>query len=159
MTRSAVGRPRGTGPVEVPPPVSSRMKPPPAQPDATPPVVIFDGECGLCARSVRFIESQLGPDPMRLVASASPDGAALLRAHGFPQDGPGSIVVVEHGQAFTKSAALLRIARRLRPPWRWLGLLRVIPRPLRDAAYGLLALHRRRFFAAPACKLPPRRSP
>ena len=51
--------------------------------------------------------------------------------------------------------AALRIARRLAGPWRLLGALVLVPRPLRDLAYGVVARWRHRLFGrADACALP-----
>ncbi len=57
---------------------------------------------------------------------------------------------------FLRSTATLRIARRLTWPWRLAGALLSIPRPLRDAAYGVVAAVRHRI-AGPsnACEIPP----
>lgn len=125
-------------------------------PEGSVPTIIFDGTCGMCARSVRFIEARQGRNPLRLLAAQTAEAAALLQAHGFPPGGAGSIVLVEGDRAWTKSAALLRIAGRLRVPWRWLVVLRIIPRPLRDALYGIVARNRHRWSSKSGCAVGPR---
>jgi predicted DCC family thiol-disulfide oxidoreductase YuxK len=48
-----------------------------------------------------------------------------------------------------RSEALLRAWALLPPPWRWLGLLRAVPQPLRDGVYEWVAARRRRLSLGP----------
>jgi predicted DCC family thiol-disulfide oxidoreductase YuxK len=57
-----------------------------------------------------------------------------------------SVVLIEHGRLHTQSEAALRIARRLRFPWPLIFAFIVVPRPLRDLAYDLIARHRYLWF-------------
>jgi len=109
-------------------------------------LVLFDGPCVLCQRSVRTIARF---DTRRVFTFASLDSAAgrrALEAAGWPAGERSSVVLVEGGAAWTKSEAALRIARRLRFPLSALVVLRVVPRPLRDVAYDWIARHRYRWF-------------
>lgn len=115
--------------------------------EAEPAVVIFDGRCGFCQRSVRFI---LRRDTRRHFVFAprqSEIGQRLLREAGFADAQPNSMVLIEGGRSFVRSTASLRIVRRLGGVWRLLYALVVIPRPVRDAVYGLIALNRHRLSA------------
>ena len=92
----------------------------------------------------------------RFGASQSPEGVALLASHGLNRDATRSIVLIEDGQVYLRSTASLRIAQRLSPPWRWAGVLLWIPRPIRDAAYNVVAAVRIRLAGrANACEIPP----
>jgi predicted DCC family thiol-disulfide oxidoreductase YuxK len=57
-----------------------------------------------------------------------------------------TIVLVEDGRRYERSAAVLRIARQLRAPWPLLFAFIVVPRPLRDWAYDAVARRRYRWF-------------
>lgn len=106
---------------------------------------MFDGRCRTCARSVRFIAAR---DPMGefdFTPSGSETSRAVLAGSGLDAAMPGSLVLVEAGQVFVKSTAALRIAGRLRWPWRLLAALAWVPRPLRDAVYGGIARLRYRW--------------
>jgi predicted DCC family thiol-disulfide oxidoreductase YuxK len=62
--------------------------------------------------------------------------------------------VIERGQFFTKSSATIRLAPHLRSPWNLLGLMVVIPAPLRDLAYEFVAANRYRISRAmPHCRV------
>ena len=111
------------------------------------PVVIFDGACGFCDRMVDFI---LDHDPravFRFASRQSPEGKALLVAHGLPEDGVGSVVLLEGGIAHLESTASLRIARRLEGGFRALYAFSVVPSPLRDAVYRVVSRNRQRLLA------------
>ena len=118
-------------------------------------VVLFDGACDLCNRSVTFV---LDRDPRGRFAFASAQSAVgkeLLARHGLADAAAHGVVLLERGRAYVGSSAALRIARGLRPPWSLLGLLLVVPRPLRDAVYGFVARNRYRWFGqADSCRLP-----
>ena len=118
-------------------------------------IILFDGECAFCERSVRFIALRDG-GYFRFGASQSPAAAALLATHGTSREAARSIILIEDGQVYLRSTASLRIAQRLSPPWRWAGLLLWIPRPVRDAVYRVVAAIRVRLAGrSNACEIPP----
>jgi len=76
----------------------------------------------------------------------SPPGRQALIAHGQAVEDWDSVVVIDDGRVYLKSDAALRIARGLKAPWSWLGILRVLPRGLRDWFYDRVARNRYRLF-------------
>lgn len=121
-----------------------------------PGVILFDGTCAFCERSVRFIASRDPHRYFRFGASQSPQGAALLAAHGLTREMARSMVLIEENQVFLRSTATLRIARRLSWPWSLAGALLVVPRPLRDGVYRVVAAIRHRLGGrSNACEIPP----
>ncbi len=114
-------------------------------------VVLYDGTCGLCNRGVRFI---LDRDPRAVFSFAplqSPLGQRLTHAHGVT--GLDTMVLVDGDRAWTRSSAVLRIARRLNWPWPALFVAIIVPSPLRDLAYRAVAATRQRWSPAPICRL------
>lgn len=109
------------------------------------PVCLFDGVCNLCNGSVRFILAHEAAASIRFAAVQSSAGRHLLDQLGLPEM-PDTFVFIEDGRAFYRSQAALRIARHFRAPWRWLYLLRVVPRPVADRLYDLVARNRYRWF-------------
>lgn len=116
----------------------------------TDPVLIFDGECALCSRSVRFVlrhERRAAHSERLLFAPMQSEPARhLLRAHGFDPDAMSSVVLIERGRALVRSRAVLGLLGYLRAPWRWGRVLGVVPAPVLDVGYRLLARHRYRVF-------------
>ena len=125
------------------------------------PVLLYDGACGLCDATVRFV---VGRDRRRTLRFAPLDGTFAAGVHAEHPELAGVDSVVwydpsapEAGRVATHSEAMLRVARYLGGGWRALGLLRPVPRAVRDAAYRLVARHRHRIFRAPeSCLVPPR---
>ena len=110
-------------------------------------LVVFDGRCRMCARSVRFIAAR---DPHRrftFTPSGSATARAVLAPFGIDPASPGSLVLLEAGVVYVKSTGALRITRHLRAPWPLLAALLWVPRPVRDAVYGVVARLRYRLFA------------
>jgi predicted DCC family thiol-disulfide oxidoreductase YuxK len=125
-------------------------------PGADAPVVLYDGTCGLCDRSVQLILRHDRRGRFRFAALQSDIGRALLEKHGLPVDALDTVVLVEDGRAWTKSSAALRIARRMDAPWPVLRALTLVPRPVRDFFYDRVAKSRYRIFGrVDACMLPP----
>lgn len=119
-------------------------------------VILFDGECSLCNRSVQFI---LRRDPARrfhFAALQSAVAQSLLRQAGQESHLlPDSVVLVEQGKVTIKSTAALRIARQLSGLWPLVAVFLVVPAFLRDGVYDLIARHRYRLFGKQnACMLP-----
>lgn len=116
------------------------------------PIVLFDGVCNLCSGAVQFLLEH-DDGQLRFAPLQSEPGQTLVDR--FDLDDADTIVFVEGEAAYTHSAAALRIARHLDSPWSWLGLLRYVPRPLRDLGYRLVARSRYRVFGTrDRCLLP-----
>ena len=68
---------------------------------------------------------------------------------------PDSIVLLDRDGVHVRSSAALRIARALGPPYALLGVGWVLPRPIRDALYDLIARNRYRWFGRrDTCMMP-----
>jgi predicted DCC family thiol-disulfide oxidoreductase YuxK len=126
------------------------------------PVVLYDGVCGLCDRYVQFILRRDRRGHFWFAPLQGRFAAQSLERHGItPGPDPESIVLLESvgtpsERARVRSDAVLAILTGLGGPWRLAGLLRVIPRRLRDAVYNLVARFRTRIFGRlESCSVPP----
>jgi predicted DCC family thiol-disulfide oxidoreductase YuxK len=119
-------------------------------------VILFDGTCAFCEGAVTFIALRDPRAYFRFGASQTDKGTVLLARYGIPAQGARSIVLIEDDRVFLRSTASLRIARRLSWPWSLAGHLLVVPEPLRDAVYRVVAAVRHRVAGqADACNVPP----
>lgn len=119
------------------------------------PLVLFDGVCNFCDASVRFIIKRDPRRIFRFAALQSRPGQQELKHCGLPESDLSTIVLIEGPKIYTRSTAALRIARRLNGLWPLLYVLLLIPRPIRDALYGLIAKNRYRWFGKKeACSVP-----
>jgi predicted DCC family thiol-disulfide oxidoreductase YuxK len=126
----------------------------PAFPDDRP-IIIFDGHCALCSGWAQFVLRHDARGLYRLLPAQSPLGRALYVHYGLdPQDYETNILIA-HGIATFKSEACIRMAEGLGLPWSLAGICRVLPPPLRDRLYGILARNRLRVFGRrPTCYVP-----
>ena len=133
------------------------------------PVVLFGGTCRFCDRTVQFVLNHERDHLLRFAPIQSEATRAFLRQalgeeralaleHDVAGNGrdPDTLVVVDGDQVLTYSSAALRIASHLRRPWRWMGVVAIVPRVLRDAGYRFFARNRYRWFGRmDTCRIPP----
>ena len=126
------------------------------------PRLLFDGPCHLCQSSVRFIRRRQKKPVFTFLPLQSEEARTLLASCLDTADEQvaqeiakllqkakmeaQTLVLIENGCCYLRSDAALRIAKYLRFPWSLLTALRIIPRPLRDAAYNFVARNRYRWF-------------
>ena len=121
----------------------------------TGPIVLFDGVCNLCNGAVNFIIYHDPKAQFRFASLQSDFGQTELQRLGLPSDVIETLILLDEGQAWLRSTAALRIARRLGAPWSWLYPLIVLPRPVRDWMYNLIARNRYRWFGKQeTCRVP-----
>lgn len=121
------------------------------------PIIVFDTDCVLCSGIVAFVLAHERDHRLRFAGAWSVEGLALAAQHGFSrQDLEETFLLIAGGHVLTRSDAALAILRHMRAPWRWLVALRLVPRPLRDAAYRFVARRRYRWFGRRAnCTIVP----
>lgn len=131
-------------------------------PPSTPPepvgepsaIVFFDGVCNLCNDVVNFIIDHDPKGYFRFAPLQSDVAQAHLDGETEHRDG-NTIVLLEENQAYVRSTAALRVARQLSGPWPLLFSAIIIPRPLRDAVYDLVARNRYDWFGRrDQCRMP-----
>ena len=108
-------------------------------------VILYDGVCVFCSRWVRFVARRDTGRRFRFTAIQSPYGTRLAQAFGIDPENPDTNAVIHGGMAYFKSDAALMVLSNL-PGWGWVRVLRATPKPLRDAAYSLVARNRYRIF-------------
>jgi len=122
-----------------------RVMPLPPQP---PEVIFYDGHCGLCHCAVKFVLKHDGAGAAFRFAPLQGE-TFQARVPVDRRDGlPDSMAVQAHGGGLlVRSDACVHVLRRLGGRWRIIAaLVAVIPRPLRDGLYALLARIRYRVF-------------
>lgn len=122
-------------------------------------IVLIDGVCHLCQGVVRFIIPR-DPEAKFLFAPLQNEIAAnLMKESGLQPGQLNTVILLENGVYYTESAAVLRIARKLRFPWPAAYVFILVPRPLRNALYRYVAKNRYRWFGRDEqCMLLPQRS-
>jgi predicted DCC family thiol-disulfide oxidoreductase YuxK len=134
--------------------------------ESQPRLVLFDGVCGLCERTVQFLNREDRAGILSFAPLQGETARPILVRHGLSQIPMRSLVVVETDSSegerlFTKSTAVARALSGLGGFWRVLSwVLLAVPRPLRDTAYDFIANRRHRWFVKPSvCQIPTRTEP
>lgn len=119
-------------------------------------VVVFDSHCGLCNRVVRWLLPRDRLGRLRFVASEAEIAGRLLARHGIAspdeKSGPTTILVVlKFGdpaeRVLARSEAVLALLGQLPRPWPAVAtILCLVPRPVRDLCYRLIARWRYRIW-------------
>lgn len=125
--------------------------------------MVFDGECLVCNRGMRYIAERDPGARFRFATLQSPVGQGLALRAGVATEGKGAtMLLLDSGKLYTRSEAVLRIGCALgrgrfeRGVFRGLCTLGLwAPRWLRDAVYALVARNRLRLGSTTeACWLP-----
>ncbi|HRP88962.1 MAG TPA: DCC1-like thiol-disulfide oxidoreductase family protein [Edaphocola sp.] len=114
-------------------------------------LVLYDGDCGFCNRSVLFILKRDQKDYFRFVALQSPLGIAIKEQYNIQSD---SIVLIEKETAYEQSEAVLKIGKHLRFLKTISALALYLPRGLSNKVYDIIARNRLKFFPNNNCELP-----
>jgi predicted DCC family thiol-disulfide oxidoreductase YuxK len=108
-------------------------------------VILYDGVCVFCSRWIRYIATHDVSRRFRFTAIQSDYGTRLAQAFNIDPNDPDTNAVIHGGVAHFKSDGALTTLSLL-PGWRWVRALLLIPKPIRDAVYNLVARNRYRIF-------------
>lgn len=117
------------------------------------PLVFYDGQCGLCDRSVQWLLRMDRRGVLRFAPLQGTTAAdALPSSITAHMD---SFVLLDEDGPHLRSDAAIRAIEHLGGAWRAMRLLRLVPRGLRDAAYDVVARRRHRCFGRMEhCRIP-----
>jgi predicted DCC family thiol-disulfide oxidoreductase YuxK len=109
-------------------------------------VVFFDGVCNLCNGFVQFVIERDPEGRFKFAPLQSEAARVRLGDTVTPGAAPSTVLLFQDGRLHDRSTAALLILRQLRFPWPGMAVLFVVPRPLRDWVYDLIARRRYRWF-------------
>jgi predicted DCC family thiol-disulfide oxidoreductase YuxK len=123
-------------------------------------LVLYDGVCGLCNRLLQFLFAHDRRAVFRYASLQSPVGRATVARFGRNPDELTTFYVLADyattgARMLDKSSAALFVAREIGWPLKGAALLAILPRPIRDRAYDLVARSRYRIFGrVDQCAIP-----
>ena len=117
-------------------------------------ILFFDGVCGLCNKAVDFVLVRDHHNAIKFAPLQGDTARSLLTPAEI--ENLNTMVLWVKGRSYRKSAAAVRVLWRLSFGWKVVGtLLWLIPLPLRNLGYTLVARNRYRFFGKKeSCRLP-----
>jgi predicted DCC family thiol-disulfide oxidoreductase YuxK len=118
-------------------------------------VLLYDEECKLCNSILQFIIKRDLKMKFRFAALQSERGQTLLKKFDFQPNYLESLIFIQGNQYYIKSSAVLNILMELGFVWKIFFLMRLIPLPIRDFIYTIIAKSRYKLFGkCDKCKLP-----
>jgi predicted DCC family thiol-disulfide oxidoreductase YuxK len=117
-------------------------------------LILFDGVCNFCSASVNFVIKNDSQNRYQFASLQSDYGQALLTQHHLNNYDLNTVFLISNGKLYSKSEAVLQIARHLRG-WSWIAWFRWVPLFIRNTLYDLVARNRYRIFGkANTCHIP-----
>lgn len=117
-------------------------------------IILFDGVCNFCDRSVQFIIKYDQSAYFQFASIQSDVGQTLLAQYGVPEN-IDSVILIEHGKAYFESTAALKICKRLDSFRPVCYIFILFPPSIRNIMYRMFAKNRYRLFGQnEKCLLP-----
>ncbi len=118
-------------------------------------IILFDGVCNLCNGLVQFVIKRDKNAAFTFGSLQSQEGQRLLKENNLPTDDFDSFVYLRDRKVHRKSTGALYVLKDLGGAWKLAFGFIVIPAPVRDFLYGLIAKNRYSFFGRrEVCMLP-----
>jgi len=117
-------------------------------------IVLFDGVCNLCNRSVDFIIRHEKSHKLQFASLQSDVGKSIVNKSGLDEI-PDSVMLYVDGKLLVRSDAALAISTYLKRPYVYGIIFKYVPNILRDSVYNLIAKNRYRWFGKKeTCRVP-----
>src|SRR5699024_9273069 len=117
-------------------------------------IILFDGICTFCNRSVQFIIHHDPHEHFQFASLQSDIGQSLLKKYSIHLS-EDSLDLINQNSYDNKSKAALNITRYLNGLLPLLYIFIIVPRPIRNLVYRYIANNRYKWFGKQtACKIP-----
>ncbi|MDZ4711227.1 MAG: thiol-disulfide oxidoreductase DCC family protein [bacterium] len=118
-------------------------------------VILFDGVCNLCNSSVNYIIDHDKHDKFRFASLQSEAGQKLLKKFGLDPDDLFSIILIDGNKYYSESSAIIHISKEFGGVWKTLSIFKIVPPPLRNFFYRIIAKNRYKWFGKKdSCRVP-----
>ena len=112
------------------------------------PVLLLDGECGLCNKFASFMHSKLqDKQAVQFLGIESEVGQSIIATFENDLQQMDTVYFVYGMSVRTKSSAVIHCLKMMRFPYRFMALLVwLCPKGIRNVAYDFVAKRRKSFF-------------
>lgn len=122
---------------------------------ASHPIVFYDGVCGLCDGFVQFVLQHDRNALFQFAPLQSQFARDTLLLRGFDPSDLQTVHVLVGERVLRRANAVLYVLGRIGMPWAAFSALQVLPEPLLDAGYRMVARARYRLLGQyDACPVP-----
>ena len=114
-------------------------------------ILLLDGDCGLCNKLAIFLDKRLGKGKdIAYRAILSHEGQELITTFPQKQQDADTVYLLRNGKSYIRSAAGIRCLLYMKWYYKmWFPVLWIIPFPLRDIGYRIIAKYRHKIFKKP----------
>ena len=114
-------------------------------------LLLLDGDCGLCNRLAIFMDNNLDlRNKIKFQSIDSEPSQQLIKNFPKNQQNQDTVYLYRNQKSYTKSSAAIRCLLYLKWYWKiWFPIFWIVPLPLRDFIYKLIAKYRHRIFSKP----------
>tara|TARA_Y100000768_G_scaffold293598_1_gene227510 strand:+ start:262 stop:651 length:390 start_codon:yes stop_codon:yes gene_type:complete len=117
-------------------------------------VLLLDGDCGLCNKLALFMDRNLDlRNKIKFQPIDAGSSQELIKTFPKNQQNQDTVYLYRKQKTYTRSSAAIRCLLYLKWYWKiWFPIFWIVPLPLRDFLYKIIAKHRHRIFSKPkAC--------
>ncbi len=108
------------------------------------PIIIFDGDCSFCNRSVVFVLNNDKTETIHVCSGNGSTAKKLIQEYHISDDLKKTIVYVNDNQVYYRSSAVLHICKKMKGLYPLAFLFIVVPPFIRDTVYDFIAKHRKK---------------
>jgi predicted DCC family thiol-disulfide oxidoreductase YuxK len=120
-------------------------------------IIIFDGVCNFCNKSVNFIIKRDKKNIFLFTPMQSKIAQDLILKYQIKNFDYDTILLIKNDKYYSKTDAVLEILHDLSGLWIVFRVFKVLPKSMRDYGYDLIAKNRYRLFGkADSCMVPTR---
>jgi predicted DCC family thiol-disulfide oxidoreductase YuxK len=116
-------------------------------------LVLYDGSCGFCNRSVQFILKNEESNTLFFAAIQSETAKKLFESMSIKKPDLNTFYFYSNGVLYKRSSAAILVSKFLKKPYRFIGFFSWVPTFLRDRIYRIIAKNRHRL-AKEYCYIP-----
>jgi predicted DCC family thiol-disulfide oxidoreductase YuxK len=109
-------------------------------------ILLFDADCILCNKTVQYILKHDTRKIFHFASLQSPFGQQFLKKNNLSSNVFSTVIYIQNQKVHIKSSAAIRVFARLNKLFKLLLLCLIIPVPIRDFIYDLVAKNRKRLF-------------
>ena len=110
-------------------------------------IILFDGDCNLCNKSIQMVIKYDKKDIFRFVSQQSIFGQKIMNYIGLSNLSLRTIVLYETSNSyFIKSSAFFKVINYFPWYWKWLKIFNILPSKLTDSIYDFISNNRHHIF-------------
>lgn len=122
---------------------------------ASQPVLLFDGVCNLCNHTVQTIIKMDPSGKIHFAALQSEIGQTFLKQFNLAVTDFDTVILVQNEKAYTRSDAALHVLKNIGGLWSVFFIFKIIPKPIRDFFYNIIAKNRYKWWGKQeSCMMP-----